>query len=161
MGTWRNGQRAVAASTVMAMSWLWKMAWRDSRSPVVQFWCKSARMCATSAPFAKGGTIMATIVRRTSKNGQLSYRAQVRRKGAPPLSATFTKLSDARKWGQITEAAIFEGRHFKTAEAKRHTLADLIDRYCRDVLPHKSASSIRKQTQQLQWWRARLGHCIL
>src|SRR2546426_7980820 len=31
MGTWRNGQRAVAASTVMAMSWLWKMAWRDSR----------------------------------------------------------------------------------------------------------------------------------
>src|SRR2546426_1330287 len=104
---------------------------------------------------------MATIVRRTGKNGQVNYRAQVRRKGAPPLSATFTKLSDARKWVQVTEAAIFEGRHFKTTEAKRHTLADLIDRYIRDVLPHKSASSIRKQTQQLQWWRARLGHCIL
>jgi hypothetical protein len=61
---------------------------------------------------------MATIVQRLSENGQTSYRAQVRRKGAPPLSATFTKLSDARKWVQVTEAAILEGRHFKTAEAK-------------------------------------------
>jgi hypothetical protein len=74
---------------------------------------------------------MATIVRRTGKNGQLSFRAQVRRKGAAPLSATFSKLTETRKWVQVTEAAIVEGRHFKTAEAKRHTLADLTDRYLR------------------------------
>ena len=104
---------------------------------------------------------MATIVRRPSKNGQPSYRAQVRRKGAPPLSATFTKLSDACKWVQTTEAAITEGRHFKTAEATRRTLADLIDRYTVDILPHKGASAIRKQTQQLLWWKARLGYCIV
>jgi integrase len=104
---------------------------------------------------------MATIVRRTSKNGQTSYRAQVRRKGTPPLSATFTKLSDARKWVQVTEAAIIEGRHFKTAEAKHHTLADLIDRYCRDILPSKAPESRRKQGQQLLWWRGQLGHCVL
>jgi len=102
---------------------------------------------------------MATIVQRTNQHGQTCYRAQVRRKGAPPLSATFTKLSDARKWVQVTEAAIIEGRHFKTAEAKRHTLADLIDRYIADTLPHKGTSSIRKQTQQLGWWKAHLGHC--
>jgi hypothetical protein len=78
---------------------------------------------------------MATIVQRPGKNGQQVYRVQVRRKGAPPLSATFTKLSDARMWVQVTEAAIVEGRHFKTAEAKRHTLANLIERYCTDVLP--------------------------
>ena len=40
---------------------------------------------------------MATIVQRTNQHGQTSYRAQVRRKGAPPLSDTFPKLSDARK----------------------------------------------------------------
>jgi integrase len=62
---------------------------------------------------------------------------------------------------QITEAAILEGRHFKTAAAKRHTLAELIDRYLATVLPHKSASSIRKQTQQLLWWKARLGHYLV
>jgi hypothetical protein len=72
---------------------------------------------------------MATIVPRQGKNGQQVYRAQVRRKGAPPLSATFAKLADARKWVQVTEAAILEGRHFKTADAKRHTVADLIERY--------------------------------
>ena len=77
------------------------------------------------------------LVRRTTKQGQISY-AQVRRKGAPPLSATFTRLADAKKWVQITEAAIVEGRHFKTAEAKRHTLADMIDRYRRDILPAKA-----------------------
>jgi len=104
---------------------------------------------------------MATIVQRTNQHSQTGYRAQVRRKGAPPLSATFPKLSDARKWVQVTEAAITEGRHFKTSEAKRHTLADLIDRYLADVLPRKGASSIRKQTQQLLWWRMHLGYSIV
>jgi hypothetical protein len=49
---------------------------------------------------------MATIERRTSKDGHLVYRAKVRRKGHPPQTATFTKRSDALKWIQITEAAI-------------------------------------------------------
>jgi integrase len=104
---------------------------------------------------------MATIVRRPGKNGQPVYRAQVRRKGAPPLSATFLKLSDARKWVQITEAAILEGRYFKAAEAKRHTLADLIDRYCTDVLPQKTQGTVYGQTLQFRWWKAQLGHYAL
>jgi integrase len=104
---------------------------------------------------------MATIVRRQGPNGQLVYRVQVRRKGAPSLSATFPTRAKARKWAQITEAAILEGRHFPTSEAKRHTLAEAIDRYLVDVLPHKSASSIEMQTIQLQWWRRRLGHSRL
>jgi hypothetical protein len=92
---------------------------------------------------------MATIVQRPGKNGQTLYRVQVRRKGAPPQSASFQTLAEARKWATICEGAVPEGRHFPTTEAKRHTLTDLIDRYCRDILPHKSAASIRKQTQQL------------
>jgi integrase len=104
---------------------------------------------------------MATIVRRTDKNGQPSYRAQVRRKGAPSLSATFTKLSDARKWVQVTEAAILEGRHFKTAEAKRHTLADLVERYLVEVMPQKRPSTSYTQTLHLVWWKAQLGDSLL
>ena len=104
---------------------------------------------------------MATIVRRLGPNGQTRYRAQVRRKGAPSLSATFPKLSDAKKWVQVIEAAIVEGRHFKTAEAKRHTLADVIDRYVASILPQKSHSSIYMQTLQLNWWKAQLGQCVL
>jgi hypothetical protein len=77
----------------------------------------------------------------------------VPRKGSPPLSATFTRLSDARKWVQITEVAIVKGRHFKTTEAERHTLADVIDRSLVDVLPHKRASTVPDQAQKLRWWK--------
>jgi integrase len=104
---------------------------------------------------------MASIVRRIGKDGQVNYRVQVRRKGAPPLSATFTKLSDARKWAQMTEGAVLEGRHFTIAEAKRHTLADLIDRYRAHVLPQKAEETIYGQERELRWWKAQLGHYFL
>jgi integrase len=104
---------------------------------------------------------MATIERRTGKDGQLVYRVKVSRKGAPLQTATFSKLSEARKWAQIAEGAVLEGRYLKTAEAKRHTLADLIDRYIRDVLPRKHPSTAYNQGFQLQWWRGQLGHCLL
>jgi integrase len=61
----------------------------------------------------------------------------------------------------VTEGAVQEGRHFATAEAKRHTLADLIDRYLADVLPDKRASTIPSQKRQLCWWKAKLGHYAL
>ena len=63
--------------------------------------------------------------------------------------------------GAANRGRYYEGRHLKTAETKRRTLADLIDRYIVDILPNKGASSIRKQTQQLLWWKARLGYCIV
>jgi hypothetical protein len=118
-----------------------------SRLPLVP-WCTWGAICSPLLqqchPHPRETQYMATIVRRPGKNGQQVYRVQVRRKRAPPLSATFTKLSDARKWVQVTEAAILEGRYFPTTEAKRHTLADLIDRYCRDILPSKAPESHRK-----------------
>src|SRR5262249_7455449 len=104
---------------------------------------------------------MAAIERRITKDGTEVYRVKIRRKGAPLQTATFHRLTDARKWAQMTEGAVIEGRHFKTAEAKRHTLADMVDRYLREVLPHKSASSIYMQKQQLQWWKSHLGHRTL
>ena len=72
---------------------------------------------------------MATFDRRLDKDGKYVYRARVRRKGYAPQVATFHKLSDTRKWAQVTEVATLEGRHFKTSEANSHTLAELIDRY--------------------------------
>src|SRR5438128_2092384 len=104
---------------------------------------------------------MATIEQRPGRDGQQVYRVKVRRKGAPPLTATFSRMTEAKKWAQVTEGAVLEGRHFNTAEAKRHTLADLIDRYVENILPHKSHSSIYMQRLQLNWWKAQLGHCVL
>src|SRR5438874_1469896 len=104
---------------------------------------------------------MATFDRRIDKDGKYVYRARVRHKGQAPQVATFRKLSDAKKWAQVTEAAILEGRHFKTTVIKRHTLTDLLDRYIQDVLPLKSHSSIYMQTLQLTWWKNQLGKYVL
>jgi integrase len=86
---------------------------------------------------------------------------KVRLKGFPTQSATFHRRTDAKKWAQATEAAIREGRHFKTVEAKKHTLTDMIDRYLRDVLPTKSASSQVNQGKHLTWWREQIGAMCL
>jgi hypothetical protein len=59
-------------------------------------------------------------------------------KGIPASTATFKRLTDAKKWGQQTESAIREGRYFKTAEARKHTFSELADRYIKDVLPTKA-----------------------
>lgn len=98
---------------------------------------------------------MATIEKRETQDGKTSYRVKVRLKGYPVQTATFSKMTDAKKWVQDTESAIREGRHFKTTEAKKHTFAELIDRYTRDVLPSKKDGD--KQAAQLAWWKEQLG----
>jgi len=99
---------------------------------------------------------MASIEKRKAKDGKVSYRVKVRLKGYPIQTASFDRLTDAKKWSQHTESAIREGRHFKTAEAKKHTLSDVVDRYISDVLPSKPKQIIN-QGQQLRWWKEQIG----
>src|SRR5262249_38565044 len=99
---------------------------------------------------------MANIEKR---NG--TYRVKVRLKGHPTQHATFRTLTEAKRWAQSIEAAIRERRYFPATVAQQHTLADLIDRYSTDVLPHKSRSSIYMQTQQLTYWQTHLGDYTL
>jgi len=98
---------------------------------------------------------MANIRKRTNKDGSISYRVDVRLKGYPPQRATFRRLTDAKKWEQHTEAAIREGRYFKTTEARKHTLAEAIDRYQESVLPAKKDR--KKQAAQLDMWKVEIG----
>ena len=70
---------------------------------------------------------MASIEKRITDDGKTSYRVKVRIKGFPVQSATFERKTDAAKWAQSIESAIRENRHFKTSEAKRHTLAELLE----------------------------------
>jgi integrase len=99
---------------------------------------------------------MASIRKRTNMDGSTSYRVDVRLKGFPPQRATFSRLTDAKNWGKNTESAIKENRYFKTAEAQKHTLGDLIDRYIRDVLPTKPKEG-GAQKQQLEWFKDEIG----
>ncbi len=102
---------------------------------------------------------MAYFQTRTSADGTTRYRVQIRLKGYPTQSATFTRKTDAKKWAASTESAILEGRHFRTSEAKRRTVGEMIDRYTNEVLPSKSKNTVHtaNQRRQLLWWREALG----
>lgn len=98
---------------------------------------------------------MASIQKRTNKKGETTYRVQVRLKGFPTETATFERLTDAKRWTQHTEAAMREGRYFRTSESKRHTLGDTIDRYFKEVLSHRN-NPVNQYTY-LNWWKDKIG----
>lgn len=99
---------------------------------------------------------MATIETRRTDDGTISHRVKIRLKGHPPETGSFSRLTDAKRWAQSTEAAIREGRYFKNAEAKRHTLADLVKRYISEELARKPKNA-RNITLHLNWWKQELG----
>ena len=103
---------------------------------------------------------MATITKRLTADGKPYYTARIRLKGYPEQISTFPRITDAKKWVTVTEAAIKEGRHFKTVEAKKHSFADLVDRYIKDVLPTKPKQAVR-QKMQLEWWSEKMGVYLL
>ncbi len=100
---------------------------------------------------------MAAIEKRITKKGAISYRVKIRMKGRPTQCATFQSIIDARIWIQQTESAIREGRYFKTVEAKRHTLAELIDRYCQSPQVQRDKHKMR----HLAWWKSKIGRYLL
>ncbi|MBK1670016.1 integrase [Rhodovibrio sodomensis] len=102
---------------------------------------------------------MASIQKLKDGDGRNRYKVQVRRKGVRTQTARFDRKRDAEGWAAQQEAAIQENRHFRSAEAKRRTVADLIDRYEKSVLPQKRSQE--HQRRQLERWREELGHIVL
>ena len=103
---------------------------------------------------------MAYIQKRVRKNGRASYRALVRVKGFPTMSATFDKRYEALKWSQDKEVEFRLNKNSSfTANNGKRTLGELIDRYSSKVLSHKK--DIARQTIQLNWWKAQLGNLML
>lgn len=103
---------------------------------------------------------MATIETRRTADGITGYRAKVRLKGFPSQSATFERKTDAKEWAKQTEAGIREGRYFKTSEAKKHTVLDLIDRYLREI-EKKNPKRFVDVKKLLNWWRKEIGPYLL
>ncbi len=102
---------------------------------------------------------MATIEKRKqTDNGETFYRVRVRIKGLPEQQKSFKRLTDAKLWAQQTEAAIRRGdvqNVIKTAKGK--TLADVIARYKREILPHKAPTTQRAAETYLGHWERVLG----
>ncbi len=72
---------------------------------------------------------MATIQRRVTRSGHVRYRAQVRIKNQPWVSATFRKRSDATKWARQTESAQITRAYSPPNAPLRYRFSDAVDRY--------------------------------
>lgn len=71
------------------------------------------------------------------KKGDMQWHVQVRKKGQPTQTRTFTLKTDAERWGKETEIAIERGLFFDRSVGERTTLNNLIDRYRTEELPKK------------------------
>lgn len=103
---------------------------------------------------------MANFEQRRSADGTVTHRVKVRLKGHPPVTASFARLTDARRWAQETEVSIRQGRYFKTAEAAKHTLGDLVDRYLEEGFADRLKSG-NDRRRHLLAWKAMVGSTML
>jgi len=100
---------------------------------------------------------MASIEKRKAADGKTSYRVKIRLRGFEPVTATFERLTDAKTWAAQTETDLKANRYF--GASRRHTVAELLDRYEKDVLPGRKSEQEVKQ--RLAIWRERVGHLLL
>lgn len=113
----------------------------------------------TDSEILNSGVIMNIpqgIDRRTSKNGEVSYRVRIRIKGHQPISKTFKNLTHAKRWKRLTESAVEKGEYLSHAIGESKTLLDAINRYLLEVLPYKpkDAKNVRRH---LMRWKKELG----
>lgn len=99
---------------------------------------------------------MATLEERRHKDGSLTYRVKIRRKGHPTLSQTFKLKTRAKQYIHKIESDINQGAHLADIEATKRTLAEAIDRYIQFTLT-KKPKSLKQQTMQLTWWKQQIG----
>ncbi len=98
---------------------------------------------------------MATLVQRASG----LWQARVRKAGARPISRTFATKLQAREWAAAQEADIARGEWRDRKAARRITLAQLLNRYEKEVLPGKKSRNVAKY--HVARLREDLGHLAL
>lgn len=87
---------------------------------------------------------MATIRKKGDK-----WHVQVRKKGHPSLTQSFTLKSRAENWAKEREADIERGLFFDRSISERTTLSSLIERYRTEELPKKRGKHFASALRQL------------
>lgn len=100
--------------------------------------------------------IMATI----RKRGPSQWQAQVRKRGYPVQSKTFSTEQEALAWATVIEAEMIRGVFVSRSEAEATLIRDLLRRYESEVLPTKrgqAADRSRLKTLDLAFGPFRLA----
>lgn len=97
---------------------------------------------------------MAMITPTTNRHGEPRYRVRVRVKGFNK-SKTFKNQAQSEQWGREMENMAdpdkIDGR----------TVAEMVDRYCAEVLPQKARNTQLSQYGQLAFWKSQIGRLKL
>ena len=105
---------------------------------------------------------MPTITGREGRNGK-RWRCEVRLKGFPRLSETFSLRRDALAWATTTERDILTGSYNFAGKTRLNTLGDLIDHYVKSGHHERTRSLTyhRDKVRYLKFWKAELGQYAL
>lgn len=79
-----------------------------------------------------------------------AWRAKIRRKGYPALSATFDTKAEAQRWASEIEGDMSRARFVDMREAERTTLAEALDRYVREISASKKGAK-QENTRANKW----------
>ncbi len=89
---------------------------------------------------------MASIRKRSGR-----WQAQIRKLGHEPLSKSFLYRKDAETWAKQIESEMERSLFMPRSTAEKTTIGEIIDRYLRDITPHKrSASTERCNLEKLR-----------
>jgi integrase len=89
------------------------------------------------------------IQERKNANGTTTYRAQVRLRGHPPMTKSFSRRTDAADWIRVTKVGLQRGEILST-EADRTTLGEALKRYLEEVTPKKKDAA--RETNRIKAW---------
>ena len=92
----------------------------------------------------------------TSK-GETRYRAEIRVRGAKPISKSFNRLTDAKVWAREEEARL-QRYGAGIGDNKSYLVSDAIERYLEEHLPTLRRSGLKLA---MNWWKQELGHMYL
>lgn len=77
------------------------------------------------------------------------WEAQVRRKGFPPVTHSFSTKADARAWASVVESEMARGVFVDRTEAEKNTLGDLLCRYRDEISKHKKGADSERYRIEL------------
>jgi integrase len=87
---------------------------------------------------------MPTIRKKKGVNGDISYHVQIRKRGYPTQTKTFSDSNDAKRWATIIESEMERGVFVSRTEAEATLVSDALDRYEREILPSKRGAASDK-----------------
>lgn len=78
------------------------------------------------------------------KKGEGQYHVQIRKRGYPAQTKTFTKEADARRWATIIESEMERGVFVSRTEAEATLVKDVLQRFATEILPTKRSEQSDK-----------------